>query len=410
MEKGYSLIRIMVLAAFSAGLVIYLLGLVVGFLQAFTVYMFYSFTSNSYTLIPVFQFEVYPTFVSIISPLPLSFERLSPLTLMFLAFAVLSVVSTYLKKFRIALLSSILTFIPAVMQFTVLTTLVGSEPTGLSVMFLLASPIFNPITLLMVFSSKNLVLIILPAFIFGTGIIALFAIFMKEKVVLVAATPVRGENFNALRSILTQRAIVFIPFLVLGYLGFLPGSMLLLTEFPHYPLLAYSSSISNSNFFFEFFMVYSVMYYLTYFLTIGIYNRAINRLVEACIPLLAKKLDKQKPVISLWEVKEKLGLKSANKRFFKTVLKSAAPKGDKEGSVYFGLAGDYLYLKDQLSLIVRERIKNQGKADIYEIASEIQVDPKLLRTIYYRLRREMLFEDLMISRNIVTPLRSEEYP
>ena len=108
------------------------------------------------------------------------------------------------------------------------------------------------------------------------------------------------------------------------------------------------------------------------------------------------------------EVKRKLGLESADTRFFKAVLTRATQIGEKEETIHFGFYGKYLYFKDSLLLMVRERIRKSGKADIYEIASEIQVDPKLLSNIlFYRLRREMLFENLRIHKNIITPLRRE---
>ena len=286
---------IMVFAAFSAGLIIYVLGLVVGFFQASTVYVFYWYTSGSYTFIPVFQFELYPRFILAVSPLPFYIDRRSPLTLIFLAFAVLAVVSTYLKKRSTALFLSILAFLTAVTQFIVLTPLGGSEPPGLVVTLFLAFPTLYPLPLMMLLSSKSLYPIILSILFFGAGMLALFAMYVQEKAVLVSSTPISGEHFNALKSIFNRLRILMAPLFIFLLIGLAPVQ-LFLAEFQNYPPLVFTLMIFHPTISFSYFLwPYLIVFYSLYLIQGITYNRSRDRLAESCI-LLLQTIDSDKLV------------------------------------------------------------------------------------------------------------------
>jgi hypothetical protein len=119
--------------------------------------------------------------------------------------------------------------------------------------------------------------------------------------------------------------------------------------------------------------------------------------------MLAKESKKQKPIISLEEVKKLLGLDSVDKGLFKQVLDRAAIIAEEKGVIYFGVAGDYIYFEEPLLQIVKKKLTDYGQADITEIANEIYVDSKLLKTIYGKLIRHGILENLKISNTKITP-------
>nr|MDO8082174.1 hypothetical protein [Candidatus Freyarchaeota archaeon] len=406
MKKVSRLMLIMSLTAFSAGLLIYLLGLIDGFFQTFATYIMYLETPRIFTLSQFLLFEIYPRLVLLFSNIPLSIVRLSPLTLIFIIFAFTAIVSISLKRIRVALLCSTSASLTASVQYLSLLPLVGGEPLGL----VLRTPLFLPIippSFLILLSSKNLYLIILPAILFGSNTLILLIWTLQKKVDMLSVEPTISKYFKIIKStgmdFLALAAPMFV-FLLAGWFQ----TQILQAEVPQYPLLLtfardYPSAMT-------FVSVFWIFYWPMYFLSWRTRNRALDRVAEQFIPILIRESKKQKPLIPLDSVKQLLELESIDKRWIRETLNRAATIADKKGALYFGVSGNYVYLKEPIASIVKEKLRERGEADINEIAKEIEADPKLLKNIYYRLRRERLLENVRIVKNMITPLRTAESP
>ncbi|MFB0562919.1 MAG: hypothetical protein ACETWM_17105 [Candidatus Lokiarchaeia archaeon] len=389
-------VLILVFILSSAGLFIYLLGLTGGLFQTSATFLQYWEAPGNFDLTPILLFEVYPRFVLAISPFPLIIERISLITLIFLASAVSAVVSSYLKKDRIALLSSSSALLASTAQFIILMPILGSEPAGLTYRALFIFPA-TTLTFLTVISSKNLYLLILPAFLFGAGITVIIAKLLHEKVSKVSGvTSLSVESFETLNSVFKVLNPMLAPLLVFILAGLLHVQFFQ-TEFPHYLQLYLPTFLLS-----DFNLIWIAM--LGLFIPTWITHKRIrDRLAEICIPLLAKEQRKQKLVIHIEEIKKSFGIEPVAKSRLWDLLWKAAIISEEKGVIYFGVTGDYIYFKDPLLRLVKEKLREQGEADIKEIASEINADPKMLKKIYQRLRRENLLGKVRISKNRITP-------
>ncbi len=389
-------VLILVFILFSAGLFIYLLGLTEGLFQTSATFVQYWEVPGNFDLIPILLFEVYPRFVLAISPFPLIIERISLITLIFLVSAVSAVVSSYLKKDRIALLSSSSALLASTAQFIILMPILGSEPAGLTYRAFFIFPAAT-LTFLIVISSKNLYLLILPAFLFGAGITVIIAKLLHEKVSKVSGvTSLSVESFETLNSVFKVLNPMLAPLLVFILAGLLPVQFFQ-TEFPHYlQLYLPTFLLSDFNLIWIAIMGLFIPTWITH-------KRIREHLAEICVPLLAKEQRKQKPVIHIEEIKKSFGIEPVAKSRLWDVLWKAAIISEEKGVIYFGVTWDYIYFKEPLLRLVKEKLREQGEADIKEIASQINADPKMLKKIYQRLRRENLLGMVRISKNRITP-------
>ncbi|MGQ9723260.1 MAG: hypothetical protein ACUVXA_18305, partial [Candidatus Jordarchaeum sp.] len=271
--------------------------------------------------------------------------------------------------------------------------LVGGEPMGLMLRVPMLFP-YIPFTFLNLFSSKNLYLLILPAVLFAVCVAILLFGQIREKIDSLSTRPLSSTHFKTLRS-MRLNDLILLPLLAFLLASFFQ-TQTLQTEFPHYPILATFARVYPDNAIFLF--VFYILYFPYWLLMLNIVNRAVDRLAEQCIIVLAKKWQKQKPIISFEKVMKIFGLESINKSQFKRVLLRAAEIAEQDGTIYFGIKDNYLYLEDILTQLAKDEIKKRGEADINEIASKLQVKPSLLRKIYQKLKREELLRNVKITK------------
>ena len=125
----------------------------------------------------------------------------------------------------------------------------------------------------------------------------------------------------------------------------------------------------------------------------------MNKIARQFIPILTEESKKQKPLIPLESVKQLLAYGSVNKTWLKEIIKRASIIADREGILYFGVYGNYIYFKQPLVNMLKEKLKDRREADISEIAEEIEVKPKLLKNIYIKLEMEKILGPVRISKN-----------
>ncbi len=338
------LIRIMAFAGFLLGLVIYFEGFLAGFFQASALYVEYWVSSGTYALSQFLLFETYPRFLSILSPVFLVTGRFTTLTFTFLTFAFGALASIFLSKVRIAVFCSVSASLAAFTQCICILPFVGGEPLGLmfsvpSIFFIASVSIVFPI----LFSSKNLYLLIIPAMLFMAGMLILFFLQIREKTDLILGKPPSSMHFKILKSVSSDFGIILLsPMLIFLWASFFQ-IQIIQNEFPHYPILATFAHISPSNG--PFLLIFWILYYQILLIILRAQKRALDGLAGQCIAILAKDWQKQKPVISLAKVMELLGLESADRRLLKNVLFKAAETAERDGTVYFGIIGNYIYFE-----------------------------------------------------------------
>lgn len=376
MKRVHSLMFIMILLIFSIGLFIYFLGLIDGFFQTFAIYVMYFGPPTFFILSPFFIFEIYPRLLIFAFNVPISMGRLSPLALIFTILAFSAIVSSFFKRIEIALFCSTSASLAASTQYICLLPLVGGEPLGL----VLRTPLFLPIippSFLILLSSKNLYLIILPAILFGSSAILLFTWSLQKKMENLSIEPTVSKYIK-IRKTEGGDLLAFMPLVMFLLAGFFQ-TQILQVEAPQYPLLlTFARDYPTGT---TFVLVYLLIYLPVYLISLKINSRELDKVVRPFIPILVEESKKQKPLIPLESVRQLLGLESVNKTWVKEVLRRVATMSRKEGAIKFGILDDYLYFEEPLI----RKLEKQGKREINEIAEEIQVDPQLLKKVYKRL-------------------------
>lgn len=389
-----------VLYLFFAGLIIYFLGTLVGFYRSFLAYMLHPYSPilNFFYFAPFLIFEIYPRFVLVFSTTPslIFYGRFSILSIILFIFAVSAIGSTYLERFSTALFFSVLTSLTTIAHYGFLGSLVGFEPAGFTIN---VYQLFNIGTIfLIVFSGKNLYLIVLAAILFVTGMNVLFAILFQEKIEQISVIPIVAEKFNKLKSIHRATLIPFgIIHVVIVFHIFLPW--FISYEFPYF-----SQGISGYTIIFYSFFAYLLLISIPVFLEWIAYRRSRKILAEAILPILSREFVNMEPLIQIWDFKIELGLASADRRHFREVLGIASKMVEKKETIHFGFLRNYIYLIEPLTQIVKEKIRQDGQAEINEIAKEINVDPKKLMVVYRELKKKKILENVKVIRNKITPI------
>jgi hypothetical protein len=238
----------------------------------------------------------------------------------------------------------------------------------------------------MLLSSKNLYLIILPAILFGSGAILLVFRNLEMKMDMLSVEPIISKYFKIRKSLSRDFIALLVPLIVFLLAGWFQ-TLILQAEVPQYPLLLtfardYPTTVAFN---YAFWIFYFPMFFLFWITD----NRGLNTLAGQFIPILTEEYKKQKPLISLESVKQLLGLGPVSKMWIKEIIKKASVKADREGVLYFGVCGDYVYFKDVIVNILKEKLRERGEADINDVAKEIGTKPKLLKNIYLKLESAM---------------------
>jgi hypothetical protein len=391
--------RRIVLPLFYAGLLIYVLGFWAGFFWLFLVYLLTPIPPilNFYYFVPVYVFEMYPRFVlvfSTVQPLILFFGKFSIFSIVFFVSAISAIVSVYLRRFSVALFFSVLASLAVILQYGFLGGVIGFETAGFKISIL--EGMFTIHSFYIIFSYRNLYPIALAAILFVIGMNILFAILFQEKTEQISATSTVNEKFKVLKSIhRTATVSVMMMYTIIAALN-----LFYLTpfEFPYvYRMLGGYTILLYGLF------IYLLLVAIPCFLDWVTYKRCRQIVADAILPILGREFVNRKPLIQIFGFKTELGLEFADRRQFREVLVTASKNAENRDAIRFRVLGNYIYLEEPLVALVEEKIRQNGQANIIEIAKEIQADPMTLRRILINLKKRNLLENVRILGKRIIP-------
>jgi hypothetical protein len=226
----------------------------------------------------------------------------------------------------------------------------------------------------------------------------LFSIISQEKIEQISVIPAFAERFNKIKSIHRATLIHF------GIMHVAITLHTLLPWFISYEFPYFSQGINGYTLIFYSLLAYFLLISIPAFLEWIAYRRARKILAKAIIPILKSEFVNMEPLIQIRDFQIKLGLASADRRHFREVLVSASKMVEKKGTIHFGFLRNYIYLIGPLTQIVKEKIRQNGQAEINEIAKEINVDPKKLMVVYRVLKKKKLLENVKVIRNKITAI------
>jgi len=375
------------------GFIIYLYGLVPGFTWAFA---FYSLGNS--TLLPIRVLNVYPSFYA------LFFDSLScstpwfvsPLSLVFLALAFSAILLSVLSKYELLFLSMAAAVGVLFTQLSLVLNLVSGGAFTLlgfscvSVQSMVGIRALN----MSVISFSNLYppTISLALFATGSAVFPLLYYYDQKKLLPQLELPgVSGILFTRCNTFRYLNTVgLYLLFFMPVFLSLFFFKTLFKAEFPS--LLA-PWPLSNL---FLMAMLYSICLFVA---AAYLDDRFRNELAGAFIPVLAEKLGSiGKPVVGLDELKKELRLTKVRTWVVKDILRRTVRQASTRGLLYFGLCSDVVYLEEPLVKLLREDLNERGFVDLAGRASELGVEPHVLRRICRILTRQGFLGEVKIRR------------
>ncbi|MGQ9722953.1 MAG: hypothetical protein ACUVXA_16720 [Candidatus Jordarchaeum sp.] len=128
------------------------------------------------------------------------------------------------------------------------------------------------------------------------------------------------------------------------------------------------------------------------------FRRFSNRLIRASLPLFTEKIKSAKfSIVPLSELQEALGLTYLKKDIFKTILTRMIKPAKQKSILYFNLINDYLYLKISLQDYVNKELEKSDRIDVQKIASDLEINPKIIEKIIWRLINEKILPNTKLT-------------